>query len=164
MKQPIEFKENDVFEFKWNKEQIKARPYPYHCFDGTLIAKKSHNGDILLVDTYWSTGDCKYFTTQQALEKGELTFLCNLDEFVDIEEWKMQYYDDSDIVVMYIHAGHRNRFLLKKGAVRSQAKMIESINQKIENEHSEIKSAERRLKGYYEALKKIESGDTSVYI
>lgn len=83
---------------------------------------------------------------------------------VDIKEWETLYYDDADIVKMHIHAGYRSRFLIKKGTQRSQAKMLQSIKQKIEDEHSKIRSAENSLKRHNETLKKIEAGDTSVYL
>lgn len=160
----VQFKENDVFEFRYKPEEVKKRFEPYHCFDGTLVVKKYDNGKIYLVDTYWSGGDSRTFTPEKAIEQGELTFLCNLEEMVDIKEHEMLYYDDADIVKMCIHAGYRSRFLIKKGTRRSQSKMLQSIRQKIEDEHSKIRSAENSLKWYNETLKKIEAGDTSVYL
>lgn len=160
----VQFKENDVFNFRYKPEEAKKRFEPYHCFDGTLIVKKYSDGNIFLVDTYWSSGDNRTFTPEKAIEQGELTFLCNLDEMVDIKEWETLYYDDADIVKLHIHAGYRSRFLIKEGTQRSQAKMLQSIKQKIEDEHSKIRSAENSLKWYNETLKKIEAGDTSVYL
>jgi ribosomal protein L9 len=74
------------------------------------------------------------------------------------------YYDDADIVKMCIHAGYRNRFLIKKGTQRSQAKMLQSIKEKIEEEHSKIRNAEQAVKYHNETLKMVEAGDTSVYL
>jgi len=42
--------------------------------------------------------------------------------------------------------------------------MLQSIRGKIEDEHSKIRSAENSLKWLDETLKKIEAGDTSVYL
>lgn len=159
-----EFKENDVFEFRYKPAEAQKLHSPYHCFDGTLVVKKSTDNNILLVDTYWGYGESRTFTPKTAIEKGILTFLCNLDEMEDIKEWETCYYDDADIVKMYIHAGYRSRFLIKKGTQRSQAKMLESIKQKIEDEYNNIKSAEYSLKRHKETLKKIEEGDTSVFL
>lgn len=159
----VQFRENDVFNFRYKPDEAKKRFEPYHCFDGTLVVKNYSTG-LHLVDTYWSGGDSRTFTPDEAIEKGELTFLCNLDEMVDIKDYEVLYYDDDDIVKMHIHAGYRSRFLIKKGAHRSQAKMLQSIKQKIEDEHSKIRSAENSLKRHNETLKKIEAGDTSVYL
>lgn len=160
----VQFNENDVFNFRYKPEEAKKRFEPYHCFDGTLVVKKYSDGKIFLVDTYWGGADSRTFTPEQAIEQGDITFLCNLDEMVDIKEWETLYYDDADIVKMYIHKGYRNRYLIKKGTQRSQAKMLQSIKQKIEDEHSNIRSAEYSLKQHKETLKKIEAGDTSVYL
>lgn len=164
MENTVQFKENDVFNFRYKPEEAEKRYAPYHCFDGTLVVKKYNDGEIRLVDTYWGGGDNRTFTPDKAIEQGELTFLCNLGEMVDIEEHETLYYDDADVVKMYIHAGYRNRFLIKKGTQRSQAKMLQSIKQKIEDENSKIRSAENSLKWHNETLKKIEAGDTSVYL
>jgi len=160
----VQFRENDVFNFHYKPDEAKKLFEPYHCFDGTLVVKKYSDDKIYLVDTYWSSGDSRTFTPEKAIEQGELTFLCNLDEMIEIKEWETLYYDDADIVKMYIHAGHRSRYLIKKGTQRSQAKMLQSIKQKIEDEHSKIRSAENSLKWHNETLKKIEAGDTSVYL
>lgn len=160
----VQFRVNDVFNFRYKPDEAKKRFEPYHCFDGTLVVKKCGEDKLYLVDTYWSIGDSRIFTPDEALEKGELTFLCNLEEMDDIKEMETLYYDDADIVKMHIHAGYRSRFLIKKGVQRSQAKMLQSIKQKIEDEHSKIRSAENSLKWHNEPLKKIEAGDTSVYL
>ena len=161
---PIQFKENDVFNFRYKPDIAKKYISPYHCFDGTLIVKRYDKDNLYLEDTYWGSGDSRTFTTDKVIEKGELTFLCNLDEMVDIKEHETLYYDDVNIVKMFIHAGYRNRFLIKKDVQRSQAKMIQSIKQKIEDVHSKIKSAENSLKRHNETLNKIEAGDTSVFL
>lgn len=160
----MNIKENDVFNFRYNTEEAKKRIAPYHCFDGILIATKYGETDLRLVDTYWYSVENITFTLEEAIEKGSLTFLCNLDEMLDIKEWETLYYDDEDIVELNIHAGYRNRFLIKKGVQRSQAKMLKSIKQKIEDEHIKIRYAENSLKLHNETLKKIEAGDTSVYL
>lgn len=160
----VQFKENDVFEFRYKPEEEKKRSEPYHCFDGTLVVKRNDNGEIYLVDTFWGGGKNRAFTPEEAIEQGELTFLCNLEEMVDIEEHETLYYDDADIVKMCIHGGYCNRFLIKKGTQRSQSKMLQSIRRKIEDEHSKIRSAENSLKWLNETLKKIEAGDLSVYL
>lgn len=158
-----QFVENDVYNFRYKPDEFKKRFEPYHCFDGILVVQK-HNDKIYLVDTYWSTGDNKIFTPEKAISEGELTFLCNLDEMMDIKSSETVYYDDADIVELNIHAGHRNRFLIKKDTVRSQSKMLQVIKHKIENEHCKIRGAESSLKSYNDILSKIESGDTNVYL
>lgn len=160
----IILKENDVYKFRFNEHELKNRQYPNHCFDGTLIVKKYSDNRFFLEDTYWSCGESKSFTLSKAIELGSLTFLCNLDEMQDIERYEVDYYNDSDIVELTIHAGDRNRILIKKGTQRSQSKMLESIKRRISDKQDTIKYAESSLKQLNETLLKIESGDTTVYL
>jgi hypothetical protein len=159
-----QIKENDVFTFRWSEEEIKNRFEPYHCFDGTLVAKKQKDDTLLLVDTYWLSSDNKHFKIEEAMQKGKLEFLCNLDDMVDIKEYETVYYNDEDIIEMCMHKGYHTRWLIKKGTQRSQVKMLQSIKFKIEIEQQNIRSAENSLKWHYETLKKIEEGDTSVHL
>lgn len=158
-----EYKANDVFSFRYNAEELKKRFEPYHCFDGTLVVKDC-NGETLLVDTYWSGAEGKWLTIKQAQEQGDLAFLCNLDEMQEIKEYETVYYNDEDVVILRIHAGHRNRFLIKTGTGRSKSKMLDSIKVKIEEEEYKIKSAESSIRRLKETLTKIEGGDLSVYL
>jgi len=157
-----DFKVNDVYEFRYNEEMAKKLAYPYHCFDGTLIVRKSEGGSIYLVDTYWSS-DNRMFTIKEALNQGNLTFICNLDEVDELKDFCTEYYDDSDIIRLKIHAGYRNETYLRKGAVKSKDKMISVIKEKIEMEESNIRSAKGSIAYLNETLKKVESGDLNVY-
>jgi len=157
-----EFKVNDVYEFRYNAEMVKKLVYPYHCFDGTLIVRKFDDGSLRLVDTYWNS-DNRTFTIEKALKEGELTFICNLDEVDELKGFGTEYYDDSDVIRLKIHAGYRNETYLKKGAVKSKDKMISVIKEKIEIEENNIRSANRYIGLLAETLKKVESGDLNVY-
>lgn len=160
----IKLKVNDVYNFRYSQEEAKKRFEPYHCFDGTLIVRKLHNGGFHLVDTYWASGDSRTFTMEQALADGELTFLCNLDDVEEISEYDKNYYDDADIIIIHMHAGYRTQRCIKKGTLRSKTKMIESVNQKINDAKSRINSAEYDIRKQTENLAKIEAGDTTIYI
>ena len=84
----VQFKENDVFNFRYKPEEAKKRFEPYHCFDGTLVVKKYSDGKILLVDTYWSGGDSRTFTPEKAMSQGELTFYVILMKWLILRNWK----------------------------------------------------------------------------
>lgn len=158
-----QIKENDVFRFTWNEETRKESSRDLgHCFDGILIARV-HENIARLVDTYWSSGDSKVFTLEDALKKGKLTRLCNLDEMENIQENQTQYFADEDIVTLRIHAGHRTQYLIKKGTLRSKDKIIESIKAKISDEERNIRFAEHSISRLRESLIRVESGDTEVF-
>ncbi len=158
----IKIQEQDVFKFRY-KNNDKVRIDLYHCFDGILVAKGGSDGKIYLEDTFWSS-DSRRFTPKEAFEKGELTYICNLDEMADIEKYEKCYYDDDSIITLSIHKGYRPHYLIKKGTQRSQSKMIQTILQRIKEEHSTIRMADNSLKTLNEKLKKVQDGDVSVYL
>lgn len=127
----LQVKLNDVYNFRFNEKELGKRFMPYHCFDGTLIVRKRDNGDFYFQDTYWGCNDSKTFTIKQASEQGSLTFICNLDEVEKCREDDKLYYDDADFITLHIHANYSNAYYLKKGAIRSKEKMIESVNENL---------------------------------
>jgi len=168
----VQFKVNDVFSFRYNEEETKKRFEPYHCFDGQFIVKQRENGELYLMDTYWASkydnfkhwSGYKWKTIEDAQKQGTLTFICNLDEVEEIREHDLQYYADEDLFNLSCQHGCCKFYVKRKGAKRSIDKMLQSIRRKIEDEHSKIRSAENSLKWLNETLKKIEAGDTSVYL
>lgn len=160
----IELKVNDVYSFRYNEEEIKKRFEPYHCFDGQLVVKKRHGGDLYLVDTYWGSGDNRTFTLEKALNEGTLTFKCNLDEVENIREHEFGYYDDSDLFNLSHQHGCYKHYTKRKGAERSKGKMLDTINKKISDTEYEIQWAQRNLIGLNERKQKIIDGDTTTYI
>lgn len=149
-------KENNVFNFRYNAQQLAVRTDPNNCFDGILLS----NG-IMLIDTYWSSGG-RQFTLKEAQAQGTLKFLCNLEEMQEIKEYEAEYFDD--VVILFIHAGYRKKWLIKKGQERSKTKMLESIEEKINTKTREFERAKDAIERLIETKLKIESGDLSVYI
>lgn len=168
----VQFNENDVFSFRYNEAELKARFSPHHCFDGQFIVKVNSKGEKYFVDTYWASKydgftayqDVKSRTIDEALSQGELTFRCNLNDVEEIKEWEKEYYDDEDIFNLSYQHSCYSYFVKKKGAVKSQAKMLQSIKTKIEEAEYKKQSAERDIVRHNDTLKKIEAGDTSVYL
>lgn len=168
----VQFKVNDVFSFRYNEEEAKKRFEPYHCFDGQFIVKQGENGELYLMDTYWASkhdgfkhwSDYKWKTIEDAQKQGTLTFKCNLDEVEEIREYDLQYYSDDDLFnLSYQHACY-TFYVKRKGAERSLDKMLQSIKHKIEDAEYRKKSAERDIERHTETLKRLEAGDTSVYL
>ena len=158
----MELKLNDVYKFRYNEEWDKKSDY--WCFDGQLIVKQKSNGELYLEDTfYWDGNGSKTFTLKQALERGEITLICNLDEVELCREYDLDYYDDKD----YFDLSRQHRsyieYYKKKEAVKSLAKMEQSLESKIKSIESEIKSKEWELERAKKNLEKIKTGDIEVY-
>lgn len=149
-------KENNVFKFKYNAQQLVVRTDLHHCFDGILVS----NG-TMLIDTYWAAG-LRRFTLKEAQAQGTIELLCNLEEMQEIKEHEAQYFDD--VIVLFIHAGYRKKWLIKKGQERSKTKMLESIEDKINTKNRELNRVKDALQTLSETKIKIESGDLSVFI
>lgn len=156
-------KANDVFHFQWNKKYYEEHRDPNWCFDGQLVARETPNKSLLLVDTYWCSGsDNISFTPEEAEAKGTLTFVCNLDDVTDCHEDVTMYYDQKDWFNLSYQHGCYKRYVLKKGAQRSQKQMILSIQEKIDDTTRKIRWMEDDLKAAQQTLERITRGELDV--
>jgi len=150
----------DVFTFRYKNQSEMFEPN--HCFDGQLVIKK-YDGELILEDTYWSSNG-RRFKIQEAIDKGEMKFVCNLNEVSLIKESETVYYDDSHIFNLSYQHGCYRKFAIKKGAKRSAKKMIKIIEHKISDEKYNIKYSNRNIELLEEKLKKVKNGDIKIYI
>jgi hypothetical protein len=154
----IKLKEGDIYNFSWNQKQrdIAAKGWAGsldHCFEGLLIVmpypqwnleKEEYEHPLKLVDTFWgikSTQNNKSFTLEEALEKGTLNFYCNLDEIERIKAYEVDDYADDDLYELSDQHRCSVYFYKKKGAKKSPAKKIATIEAGIRRRKSEIESA-----------------------
>lgn len=84
----VQFRENDVFNFRYKPEEAKKRFEPYHCFDGTLVVKKYSDDKIYLVDTYWSSGIVELLPQMKLLKKVNLFFYVILMKWLTLRNGK----------------------------------------------------------------------------
>lgn len=151
----MNIKIKDVYKFQYNVESLKNISYPYHCFDGMLVVKDTTSG-LLLVDTYWNS-DNKYFTLQEALEKGTLEYICNLDDVEYIKEYELNYYDDEDIInLSYQHSSYA-RYAILKGVKKSKNKMMRVLKDKLSSKTNQIESLKRDLISIEDKISKLET-------
>jgi len=159
----MKLKLNDVYKFHYNEVWSKKIFEPYWCFDGQLIVKE-RNEQLYLEDTYWNSGDNKTFTLEEALEKGTLTFICNLDDVEKIGELDTQYYDDKDIFNLSYQHHCYIKFCIKEGAKRSADKMKAVLNAKIAESKREIEWETVQVKRNVEKLQELEKGNIDIYL
>ncbi|MCK9430010.1 MAG: hypothetical protein M0R17_08405 [Candidatus Omnitrophica bacterium] len=152
-----EIKELDYFTFKYNQDYL-TNPFPYHWFDGKLIARKTTSGEIFLEDTYWDYGDNKTFTIEEALEKGVLTFVCNLNDVKEISEYDIVYYADVDIINLSHQHGHYIKYAIRNNVTRSKEKMTTVIIDRIRTAEQKIESCKRNIENWNSKLKEIDNG------
>lgn len=152
-------KEGDIFRWRY-REGTKHGDYAYHCCSNIAVFKNGR-----LRDTYWhgyaTSSDGRSWMADEC-HKLDLTFLANESDLEPAQAYQAEYYDHADIVnITHANGGS---FYLRKGAVRSQAKMLESARYKLEKSESDKQMAEWRSERLREAIAKIEAGDTTAHI
>lgn len=166
MKNKIKVK--DVYSFRYNQSERDRLGYSAnHCFESTLVAREV-GGQMMLVDTFWGiNGDGRSFTPTDAKKLGTLTFYVNLSDLEPIKEYEREYYDDEDLFrISEQHACVPSciHHFKRKGAERSNKKMLSVINEKIREEKKKIDYAVDALQRLAQTKQKIEEGETSVYL
>lgn len=157
----VNIREGDVFNFRW-KDGVCKKKEPYWCFDGQLVTKKK-NGELILEDTYW-TSNGRSFTSEEAIEKGELIFKCNLNDVEPTRKDCNKYFNEEDIFDVSTQHGCREAWVVRKGAKRSRTVMLETIKSQAEEAHYKISSAKRELERLEEKEGKIRAGDLTIYL
>jgi hypothetical protein len=80
------------------------------------------------------------------------------------KEYQADYYDDADIVNLNHSNSSRDNFYLRKGAKKSQAKMLEVARRNLERSQSNERAAANLSSDLTEAIRRIEAGDLGVHI
>lgn len=157
----ISIEEGNVFRWSYREPGDDRQWGRYHCCSNFVIARKGR-----LCDTYWSMSggsDNKSFGLDD-LSKLELTFLGNLSDLEKTDEYQADYYDDADIVDLNHSNSSRGNFYLRKGAKRSQKKMLEAARHKLAQAKSDEKMAAERAARLGIAITEIIAGRVDVHI
>src|SRR3990172_12020854 len=143
-------KENDVFHANWKvREWGDQKDW---CFEGLLVAKKI-DGKMMFIDTYWGVGrfDNKSWNYTDLRKLFNFSYYCNIDDLEKIGSYDVDYYDDKDIY--RLHDQHScsescNYYFIKKGTKRSKTKMIEVLEEKINEAKRNIEWNTRKVEEY----------------
>lgn len=151
-------REGDVFRWHY-REPGEAQQYGrYHCCSQIGIVKNGR-----LTDTFWFGGDNRSFGPD-SIAALNLTPLGNLADYEKAREYQAEYYDDADIMNLNHSNSTRDNFYLRKGAVRSAAKMLEVAKCKLERSETDERSAVRRQEELRATIARIEAGETDVLL
>lgn len=155
------YKLDDVFHAHW-KERVWGDQKD-HCFEGLLIVMKDSKGSWKLVDCFW--GIKRLDNSQWSLEEAEklfdLKWYCNLGD-VERSDGAEKYYDDKD--VFFLHEQHScvpscRYTYVRKGAKRSQEKMLSVIREKVAKEKRNIEYAAQNIELYSKEEQRIINGE-----
>lgn len=131
----------------------------YHCCSRIAVVKNER-----LRDTFWSCGsDGRSFGVDD-LPRLNLTLLGNFADLEKSDEHNACYYDDTDIVDLNHSNSTRGNFYLRKGAKRSQTKMLAMARYKLERAKSDERMAADRAVRLQETIAHIEAGRLDVYL
>lgn len=167
--------EGDVFDFDYSDAFFEdkrkwghpSEPWYYrHCFDGQLVAVVV-GGDILLRDTYWAfwdkekccfvfSGDSgRAFSAEEAARNGALKLRFNLADVEATHNEVADHYDAADWFDISYQHGCYKRFVLKKGAKKSQSRMLQAIDKKIAQARLDMEAVTYRIERLEEQRKQI---------
>lgn len=145
----IEPKDGDVFRFSYSAESWEQAKRGIcgdlnWCFDGQLVYC-----DGLLCDTYWGLnwrGDNgRYFKLADALAKGILTYVCNLNDVEPIRDYEYELYAEGDAFNLSYQHGCYKHFVKRKGAKKDKSLMLAKLHAKVTDARKAIESASRDL-------------------
>lgn len=135
----------DVYRFHWKPGQGPEGD-AYWCFDGKLIVRETRDGGLILVDTYWGSGDNRTFTPERAQEQGELTLLFNLDDVEQLGRYESpHYYAPEDVFEFHHQHGCYQRWMKRKGAARCRDTILAEFRRRLEDAHKKADSAVRAV-------------------
>lgn len=125
----------------------------YHC---KALKAMVING--VIKDLFWSQGKSDTSYTLD-LVKVDLVFKGNINNYTEIREDDMKFYDDEDLLDIS-HSNHSNSWggvhWLRNGATRSRQKVLELLVYKQDRAEYEIQKANRELKQIDELFVKLQ--------
>lgn len=162
--------EGDIFRWSYNDQNVDPRTWgTYHCCSRIAVVQ-----DGRLHDTYWCifskergkwlTGGSGRSFGLEDIARLDLTRLANHADLQSAREYDADYYDDADIVDLNHPNCSGGHFFLRKGAKRSQKKMLVVARRKLERSISEEKSAAYRSEKLRESIAQIEDGKLDGFI
>lgn len=150
-------REGDVYRWSYRDPNTDHRSYgSYHCCSRIAVVYRGR-----LMDTYWQIGNS--FSEGRSfgiddIKKLDLKFVANMDELEPAKEYQADYYDDVDIVSLNHANSPRGNFYLRKGAKRSQDKMLAVARQRLAEAEADERTAVRRRTEISEIIDRIEDG------
>lgn len=154
--------EGDIYRWAYRDPNVDMRQYgTYHCCSRIAVVKNGR-----LRDTYWgmsSGSDGRHFGPDD-LWRLDLEILGNFADLEKVPDYNEDYYDDADIVNLNHSNSSRDNFYVRKGAKRSQAKMLEVARKRLEDSLSAERMAAWNSQRLRESIARIEAGDIETHI
>lgn len=151
----MSIKDGDFFGYSW---KIGCGPISdsYWCRDARCVARTNNQGDIVLIDTYnyWPykgsqedtniftyEGLCRDYSKRLDIEKFDLTFICNLNDYEFVKEYKKDDYDG----VVFVGYQCERKWAIPKGSSPSNKAIREKLQREMAKLISEHEYAAYRI-------------------
>lgn len=122
-----ELRENDV---------VRYEPKDRWCHEGTAVATRRSDGEIVLFDTYWQ------FSGQRLVKPDTWEVLFNLDDYDSVRDgWRWEKYAPEDRQVVTSQHGLQRQYLVRKGAVESRDQIIANARTRLAEAEEKLRSA-----------------------
>lgn len=148
-------REGDIFRWRWTPEKeaaiLKFHFSSYWCRSQIATVRGG-----VLYDTFWSTQTSDYALRPEDVI---LDFQGNPADMVKISEHERTLYRPEDIVDMRHPNNSGAPVYVKAGAARDAQTMLAFYRYEIEQEQSAIRSAQRHIEEFEEAVRRINGGD-----
>jgi len=164
----MEFKENQVYKWKWTDKKIETFKKHniwsdfgdnYHCKDRQFIVKMK-NSELYLVDTYWTSEPFQVKCADEKISNMDIDFYIDLNDYKqlkDIYEYRrcQNDYNDDDLLMLFCQSGYSNTYYIKLGAKESTEHKIKIFEEKILEAENKIKYLNSDISNYKERIEAI---------
>lgn len=152
-----EIRDGDVFRWRY-KEPPSGRfvSDPYWAKSCIAIAKKGR-----LVDTYWGGDfqDSAYWRFEDAIEKLDLTFLGNLDDYEQRQDEPRLYRPEDVMDIRHSNLSSGGLYF-RKGAQYAREHMLAECKQRIAQTENDVRFYTDKLNRLKASLARLEAGET----
>lgn len=126
------------------------------------------NGELELVNTFHGL-EYRYSTSytltlKEATELGKLQFYFSLNDVKEIPENEQYYYAGEDVFFLGENHGYRPHWYLRKGAEKNQARLIETLEDRIDRQKDSIGYDLTKLADMSEKLGQVRQGNLDIYL
>lgn len=163
----MNIKDGDYFQYSW-KPTLGPSSDPYWCRDRRCVARTDNHGDIVLIDTYnyWPFNDkgkedtniftheglAREYSKYIDVERFELEFICNLNDYEFVHEYAKDDYEG----VVFVGYQCTKKWAKPKGSGVSKTAVLKKLEAQLQRAHEDLRSSEwtiTRINEQIEGLK-----------
>ena len=162
----MNIKDGDYFSYSW-KPNLGPSSDPYWCRDRRCVARTDKHGDTVLIDTYnyWPFNDkgkedtniftheglAREYSKYIDVERFELEFICNLNDYEFVHEYAKDDYEG----VVFVGYQCTKKWAKPKGSGVSKVAVLKKLEAQLQRAHEDLRSAEWTITRINEQIEEI---------